>query len=473
MTTVARSGLRLGDGVSSSSRPAAIVAVCSASLFMVAVDQTIVAVALPSIGRSLNMPLAGLQWTAAGYTIAAAALMMSSGAAGDRFGSRAVFQAGLAVFTVASLYCSLAPDAGWLIAARILQGAGGSALAPMSMALTTRAFTSRAARTRAMGIYAGTFGAGIAAGPVLGGLLIGPLGWRSVFWVNVPVGIAALAATRLLVPAGRATPQPRTPDLPGQALVIMFLGALTYMIIEGPVSGWLSPPIVGCALAAAASLALLLAVESRRADPLIDLRYFRSPAFSGATLAAVCAFAIAGGFLFLTAFYLQDVRGMTPLQAGLHMLPFAAGVLAAGPGAGQLLARHGARWLLVTGGTALTLSCAALSRLTPHSPLAFLVATFAAVGIGYGCMHAAVPAVALAGLRPDQAAIAGRICTSAQLAGLALGTCIAGSVVAAGLHGGWQTGFCPATYAAWCIMATAGFAVLTLGAASARPAVLP
>lgn len=469
---VVRSG-RLGGGIPGSSRQAAVVAVCSTSLFMVAVDQTAVTVALPSIGRSLNTTLAGLQWAAAGYAIAAAALLMSSAAAAGRFGSRTVFQAGLAVFTAGSLYCSLAPDAGWLIAARLLQGAGGSALAPMSLALITRTFTSAEARTRVMGVCAASLGAGLAAGPVLGGLLIGPFGWRSVFWVNVPVGIAAIAATRLLVPASRAAPRSRAPGLPGQALVIMLLGALAYMIIEAPVSGWLSPPVAGCALAAAAAAVLLPAVESRRPEPLTGLRHFRSPVPAGAILAAAGAFAVTGGFLFLAVFYLQDVRGLTPLQAGLYMLPCAAGVLAAGPAAGQLLASRGGHWLLVAGGTALTLSCAALSRLTPGWPPAFLIAAFAGAGIGYGCMNAAVPVVAAAGLPPGQAEVAGRIWSSARLAGYALGICIAGSVTAAGLRGSWQAGFCPAAYAAWCIMAAAGFAVLTAGVASARQAALP
>src|ERR1700677_3243874 len=203
------------------------------SLFRVGLDNTIVNVGLPSIGRDLHAGVSGLQWTIAAYTVTLAALLMFSGAVADRIGRRTVFQVGLSLFTLGSWLCSLAPSLGWLIGFRILQGVGGSMLNPAALGIITNTFTGRAERARAIGVWDGVFGLSMALGPVLGGVLVGAVGWRGIFWANIPVGLAAIALTALFVPDSKA-PRGRRADPVGQFLIIVLLGGLAYAIIEGP-----------------------------------------------------------------------------------------------------------------------------------------------------------------------------------------------------------------------------------------------
>src|SRR6202161_1311926 len=220
-----------------------VLVICCFSLFIVGMDSTIVNVALPDIGRNLHASVAGLQWTIDGYTLVLATPLMLSGATADRIGRRRVFQVGLAVFTVGSGLCSLAPGLGWLVAFRMVQAVGGSMLNPVAMSIITNTFTDWAQRARALGAWGGTFALSVALGPVLGGLLVQSVGWRGVFWVNIPVGLAAIALTARFVPESRA-PRARRPDPAGQALIVVMLGSLTYAIIEGPTDGWHSPEIL-------------------------------------------------------------------------------------------------------------------------------------------------------------------------------------------------------------------------------------
>jgi len=200
-----------------------VLAICCLSLFIVGLDATIVNVALPSIGRELHAPLSGLQWTIDAYSLVLASLLMLSGSTADRVGRRRTFQAGLALFTLGSLLCSVAPGLGWLVAFRMLQAVGGSMLNPVAMSIITNTFTEPAERARAIGVWGGVFGLSMAMGPVVGGALVEAVGWRGVFWVNIPVGIAALVLTALFVPESKA-PRPRRPDPFGQLLVIVLLG---------------------------------------------------------------------------------------------------------------------------------------------------------------------------------------------------------------------------------------------------------
>ena len=220
-----------------------VLGICCMSLFIVGLDSTIVNVALPSIGRELHASVSGLQWTIDAYTLVLASLLMFSGSTADRIGRRKTFQAGLAVFTVGSLLCSLAPGLGWLVAFRMIQAVGGSMLNPVAMSIITNTFTDPAERARAIGVWGGVFGLSVALGPVVGGALVDSVGWRGIFWVNIPVGIAAIVLTALFVPESRAA-RARRPDPVGQVLVIVLLASLTYAIIEGPASGWASPKIL-------------------------------------------------------------------------------------------------------------------------------------------------------------------------------------------------------------------------------------
>ena len=210
-----------------------VLAICCMSLVIVALDNTIVNVALPSIQRDLHASVSGLQWTVDAYTLVLASFLMLAGSTADRLGRRRTFQTGLAAFTLGSLLCSLAPSLGWLVAFRMLQAIGGSMLNPVAMSIIVNTFTDRAERARAIGLWGGTFGVSLALGPVIGGALIASVGWRGIFWVNIPVGVAAVALTALFVPESRA-PHPRRLDPAGQLLVIVTLASLIYAIIEGP-----------------------------------------------------------------------------------------------------------------------------------------------------------------------------------------------------------------------------------------------
>lgn len=458
-----------------------IVGVCSLSLCLIAVDTTAVNLALPLIARGLHATVSGLQWTVAAYTVTTASLMLAAGGIGDRFGRRAVLQAGLAVFTLASLGCSLAPGAGWLIAFRALQGAGGAALAPMSVGIIAATFTDPAARARALGIWISMFGVGMAGGPVIGGVLAGVWGWRSVFWITIAPGVAAIVLAARVIPRrpagtvaaaaegqGGGAAGTRRLDVPGQVLVIAFLGCLTYGIIAGPADGWRSPAVLSVFAGSAAALGLLVTAERRRPDPLIELRAFRSVPFSGALVITLCTFAGQGGFLFLATLYLQDYLHLPVLQAGLRLLPLAVATLAGGLAATRVMGRRGARWPLLAAGLALGASCLALAADPAPSWLLLLVA-YAAFGVGYGSVNTVISAVGAAGLPPAQAGVAGGLTSAGRQAGQSLGVSVVGSVFAAGLHaaGGaglsGLAGLAAASHPAWLVIAACGLVVVPLG----------
>ncbi len=441
---------------------AVVLAVCCSALFMVGLDNTIVNVGLPAIGRTLHTTVAGLQWTVAGYTIVLASLLMFSGAAADRIGRRTIFQVGLSLFTMGSWLCSLAPSLAWLIGFRVLQGVGGSMLNPAALGIITNTFTTPSERAKAIGVWDGVFGLSMALGPVAGGILINVGGWRSIFWANIPVGLAAIALTALFVPESRAE-RGRRADPVGQVLVIVMLAALAYAIIQGPGYGWFSPQITGFFLLSLTALAVLLRYEPRRREPLIDFRLFRSVPFSAANMTAVCAIAATAGFLFLTTLYLQDVRDFSAARAGLTILPMPVTMALCAPLSGRILARRGPRIPLVVAGTALTLSSAALSRLSFTSGPLFLIATYGLFGIGVGMVSSAITNGVMSGVPKSQAGVASGMNSASRQLGTSLGVAIVGSVLAASLRGSLHAGFLGAAHASWWVMAGCGYTVLLLG----------
>ena len=438
-----------------------MLAVCCMSLFMVGLDNTIVNVGLPAIGKSLHAGVSGLQWTVASYTIVLAGLLMFSGALADRIGRRTIFQVGLSLFTLGSWMCSLAPSLGWLVAFRIVQGVGGSMLNPAALGIITNTFTGKAERARAIGVWDGVFGLSMALGPVLGGVLVGTVGWRGIFWANIPVGMIAISLTALFVPDSKAA-RSRRSDPVGQFLLIVMLGALAYAIIEGPDMGWFSPRIFGVFALSVAALAILLAYEPRRSEPMLDLRFFRSVPFAGANLTAVCAIASMAGFLFLSTLYLQDVRGLSALRAGLTLVPMPIVMACCAPLAGRMVARRGPRLPLIIAGAALTLSSAALSRLTGTTPVWYLIATYGLFGIGTGMVSSPITNGVMSGVPKSQAGMASGLNSSSRQLGQSLGVAIVGSVLAASMRGSLRTGFVHAAHAGWWVMACCGYAVLLL-----------
>jgi len=439
-----------------------VLAICCMSLLIVGIDATIVNVALPSIQLGLRASGAGLQWTIDAYTLVLASLLMLSGSTADRFGRKRTFMTGLAVFTAGSLLCSLAPGLGWLVAFRMVQAAGGSMLNPVALSIITNIFTEPRERARAIGIWGGVVGISMALGPVAGGALVESAGWRAVFWVNIPVGLAAAALTARFVPESKA-PHARKLDPAGQGLVVVLLAALTYAIIEGPGSGWTSVKITGFFGLAAAALIALVAYEPRRAEPLLDLRFFRSAPFAGATVIAVSAFAALSGFLFVSTLYLQDVRRLSPLHAGLFMLPMAimTGVFA--PLSGRIVATRGTRLPLIVAGVAIAVSGVMLTRLTATTPASLVIAAFLVFGLGFGLVNAPITNTAVAGMPRSQAGVAAGIASTSRQVGGSLGVAVIGSAVLSALAGPLPAGFAAASHVGWWIIAGCGAAVLLAG----------
>ncbi len=428
-----------------------ILGICCMSLLIVSLDNTILNVALPSMQKDFHTSVSGLQWTIDAYLVVIASLLLLAGSTADRIGRKRVFQSGLVLFTLGSLLCSLAPGLGWLIVFRMVQAVGGSMLNPVAMSIITNTFSDPRERARAIGVWGGVVGISMAAGPIVGGALVESVGWRSIFWINLPVGVAALALTARFVPESRA-PRARRTDPVGQVLVIALLGSLTYGIIQGSEAGWTSPEIVGCFVLAALSLAGLARYETRRDDPLIDTRFFRSAPFSGATVIAVCAFAALGGFLFLNTLYLQNDRGMSALRAGLYMLPMALMCLVFAPLSGRLVGSRGPRLPLVLAGVMMTASGVLLAALDAQSSNALLFTSYVLFGIGFGLVNAPITNTAVSGMPRAQAGVAAAVASTSRQVGQSLGVAVLGAALAAGLHEG-----------SWWIITGCGAAVLALG----------
>jgi EmrB/QacA subfamily drug resistance transporter len=442
-----------------------VLAICCMSLFIVGLDTTIVNVALPSIRRDLGASVSELQWTIDAYTLVLASLLMLSGSAADRLGRARIFKLGLTLFALGSLLCSVAPSVGWLIAFRMLQAIGGSMMNPVAMSIIRNTFTDARERAQAIGVWAGVVGVSMALGPVIGGALVDGVGWRAIFWVNVPVGLAATLLTHRFVPESRA-PLPRRIDPVGQLLVIVLLGGLTYAIIEGAAAGWGSPRIVGCAVAAALALLALLAYERRREDPLIDPRFFRSAPFSAATVIAVCAFAALGGFLFLNTLYLQDVRGLSPLHAGLYTLPMAALTVVAGPLSGRIVGRHGARPSLAVGGAAIAVGALILTDVAATTSTGVLLLAYVLFGFGFGMVNPPITNTAVSGMPPDQAGVAAAVASTSRQIGVSLGVAITGAIGVPATVAVTRDAFARAAHPGWWLIAGCGLGVLALGLAS-------
>jgi EmrB/QacA subfamily drug resistance transporter len=442
-----------------------VLAICCMSLFIVGLDATIVNVALPSIGHDLHAKVDGLQWTVDAYTLVLASFLMLSGSTADRTGRRRTFQIGLALFTTGSLLCSLAPGLGWLIGFRMLQALGGSMLNPVAMSIITNTFTDPAERARAIGMWGGVFGISMALGPITGGALVDSVGWRGIFWVNIPIGIAAIILTALFVPESRAA-RTRRLDPVGQVLVILLLASLTYGIIEGPNKGWASAEILGCFAFAVVALACLVWYELRRQEPLIELRFFRSAPFSGATVTAVCALAALSGFLFLTTLYLQDARGYSALHAGLYMLPMAAMTVLLAPVSGRIVATRGPRLPVVVAGIATMAGSILLTRLGLHTSFGYLIVSYVIFGIGAGLVNPPITNSAVSGMPRAQAGVAAGIASTSRQVGTALGVAVAGSAVLSALHGPLGPGFASASHVGWWIIAGCGAATALVGLVS-------
>ena len=438
-----------------------VLAICCMSLLIVSLDNTVLNVALPSLQREFDAGTSGLQWTIDAYTLVLASLLMLAGSTADRIGRRRVFMTGLVVFTLGSVLCSLAPDLNSLIVFRMVQAVGGSMLNPVAMSIITNTFTDRRERARAIGVWGAVVGISMAAGPLVGGLLVESVGWRSIFWINLPVGLAALLLTRRFVPESRA-PKARRPDPVGQVLVIVLFGSLTYAIIEAPHASL--SVLAPFALVALAALVALLRYEPRRPEPLIDPRFFRSAPFSGATVIAVSAFAALGGFLFLSTLYLQNVRGLSAWDAGLWMLPMAVPTFLCAPLSGRLVGSRGPRLPLLIAGGAMTVSGFLFALLEAETSDVTLFIGYVLFGIGFGFVNAPITNTAVSGMPVAQAGVASAVASTSRQLGQALGVAVIGAVLAAGVGSApYASAFVAAARPGWWILAVCGLVVLVVG----------
>jgi EmrB/QacA subfamily drug resistance transporter len=440
-----------------------VLAICCMSILVVGLDVTALNVALPSIQKDFGASVSGAQWTIDAYTLVIACLLMLAGSTGDRLGRRRTFQVGLAIFTLGSALCSIAPGLGWLIAFRMLQAIGGSMLNPVAMGIVTNVFTEPSERARAIGWWGGVAGVSIAGGPLVGGLLVQAIDWRAVFWINIPVGIAAIFLTHKFVPESKA-PHPRRLDPIGQVLMILTLGLLVFGIIEAPNHGWGSSLILGCFAGALLCGTLLILFEARHPEPLIDLRFFRSPPFSGAAVVSICAFVSLGGFLFLNTLYLQDVRDYSALQAGVALLPMAALMMVFSPLSGRLVGRRGPRLSLVLGGSAV-FAAGLVSAIPAGDPSNLrLLVGYALIGTGLGWVNAAITNTAVAGMPREQAGVAAAVASTTRQLGSALGVAIIGSVIADHVTEiAPGPAFTSAQRVSWAIIALCGLIALGVG----------
>jgi EmrB/QacA subfamily drug resistance transporter len=444
-------------------RRLAVLAICCLSLLIVGLDTTIVNVALPSIHRELHASVSGLQWTIDAYTLVLASLLMLAGSTGDRVGRRRIFQLGLVVFSAGSLLCGLAPSLGALVAARALQAVGGSMLNPVAMSIIRNVFDDPRERAMAIGAWGAVFGLSLALGPVVGGALVDAFSWRAVFFVNVPIGLAAIVLTALYVPESRAG-RPRRLDPVGQMLVIAGLAGLTFAIIEGPRAGWTSAQTLGVFALAGVCLAALIPYELRRKEPLLEMRFFTSAPLSGASAIAVMTFCAMGGFLFLTTLYLQNVRGLSPLEAGLYLLPMAAMILIFAPLSGRIIGRSGTRGPIVVAAAAIVAAAAMLTRLSPTTPTGYLIASYVLFGIGMGLVNPPITNTAVSGMPPAQAGVAAAVASTSRQVGMTLGVAIIGAVAGGTLGAAIGPSFARATHPGWWIVVGLGLAIGVLGA---------
>ena len=454
-------------GELSQRRKAAILATCCLTVLISGMDLTIANLAIPSLRADLAATAAHAQWVIAIYALGVASLQLLGGAAGDRFGRRRVMQIGIAIFMAGSLLCSLAPDINVLIAARAVQAVGGSMMNPVALAIISHVFVDPVERARAIGVWGSVFGASIALGPVVGGGLIDVFGWRSVFWINLPLGAVAIALCAALVPESRSATI-RGIDPVGQALAAGSLFGLVFVLIESPGRGWTHPWIVATAAATALVFVGFLRYESWHADPFIELRFFRSIPFASATLTAVLVFVVWGAFLFMMSIYLQGWRGYPAVHAGLLLLPIGLAVLAFSPMSGRMVGRVGSRPPLIIAGLMTAAMSMMLIFLTPMAPRWLLMVIFVSFGITFGMVTVPINYAAMNGMPQDRAGAAAGLTSASKQVGISLGVALSG-VLAAGALSPPMGDFTSAADPLWLFTLAVGLVIAALGVVSTSP----
>lgn len=404
---------------------------CCLALFVSTLDNTVANVALPSIGRDLRASTAALQWVVDGYVVVRGCLLLSAGALGDRYGRRRLFQYGLAAFGAGSLLCSIAPSVNLLIAFRVLQALGGCFLVPSSLALIADTYRDRRERARAIGIWGATTAVSTGLGPPVGGLLVDTFGWRSVFWVNLPiVAVAVALAARYARESKNAENRPL--DLRGQGLVAVFLVTLTSAFIEASDGRWTSPAVLALFAVAVISLVAFVAVEARSRYALLSPQLFRNLPFTGAAVVATSAFVVFAGFLFVNTLYLQEIRGYTPLIAGLLVMPTTIGNVILSPLSGRMTASRGPRLPVLLASASMLVGTLMLALVGATATIPVLLLAYVLIGSGVGLVNTPITNAAVNGLPDDRAGVAGAVTSTFRQVGNSLGVALLGSLTFAG-----------------------------------------
>jgi EmrB/QacA subfamily drug resistance transporter len=402
-------------------------AMCFA-LFMAMLDNTVVNVALPTIQGHFGSGVSGLQWIIDAYTLVFAAFMLTGGTLGDLYGRKRMFLFGLTIFTAGSLVAGLAPSLNVLIAGRAVQGLGAAALLPGTLSILTQTFADPKERAQAIGIWAGVSGMALALGPIVGGALVDSLGWQSVFFLNIPIGIVALIVASRVVHESK-NPEGRHLDLAGQVLAIVGLGSLTYALIEANNFGWTSPTIIGLFATAAIATALFIVVELRSSSPMLDLSFFRNRTFAAAaTVAGLVSFGMFGVFFFLTLF-LQNVQGYSALQMGLRSLPMTGAIIVMAPTAGWLAGRIGPRIPMAVGLAIVGVGMLLMERITPGMPYSQLWWNLTLLGVGMGFVMTPMTAAVMGAVPRARAGMASATSNASREVGGVFGIALLGAIV--------------------------------------------
>jgi EmrB/QacA subfamily drug resistance transporter len=397
-------------------------------LFMIMLDNTVVNVALPSIQEDLGIGPSELEWVVNAYALTFGVLLLSGGKLADLLGRRAIFIAGLVIFTAASLWCGLASGAASLIAARTVQGVGAALMNPATLSIITTTFPPRQ-RGTAIGIWAGVSALALAIGPLVGGLLTQDISWSWIF-INIPVGVAGVVAARIFIDESRDTSREQRLDLPGLASSAVGLFALTYGLIETNDHAWGSTRVLTLFAVAIVSLGIFVLLELRQRLPMLDLSLFRDPTFSGANTVMFLVGLAMFGIFFYNSLYLQRVLAYGAIKTGATFLPLTVVIILAAPAAGKLSDRIGPRWLMGVGMALLSGSLLLFGTLDANSSWWDLLPGLLAGGLGMGITMAPTTTAAMGSVPVDKAGVGSAVINSMRQVGGSLGIAIMGTLVA-------------------------------------------
>lgn len=417
------------QGIQKQSPPLVLLA-AMLGVVLVSLDVSVVNVALNSMSVSLSVGIEGLQWILNVYTLAYAICLLSAGALSDGIGARATFVLGLATFTVSSLACGLAPSFAVLLTARTVQGVGAALLVPSAMALLRHAYPDARQRARAIGLWAGAGSLALAAGPVFGGALVARTGWRSIFLINLPLGLIGGWLSLRYAPRSERSAK-RDTDLAGQIVAAVALTCFTSALTQAGVLGWSHPLTLGGLIAGGILFAAFLAIEARAAKPMMPLGLFSNPAFSTAVLVGMVVNLVFYGLVFVFSLFFQTVQGKSAFATGLAFVPLTALIMIVNIIAGSLIGRFGLRPVMLTGLTVATIGYVAMLSIQARSSYVTIAPTFIAAGIGIALTVPAVMTAALSGTMPGRTGIGAGVVNAARQVGGAIGVALFGSIIGA------------------------------------------